>query len=182
MGLQRISSVWKEGFVKGIHYLHFLYLITVEGLNVILKEAVSKGIYKGVQVGGEGMTLSHLQYADDTLVFGEWNSVNSKNLMRILECVQQASGLKINNNKSKLYGIGVSNQEVDWMANRMGCLSGRMPFMYLGIPIGLNMKKIDSWNGIVEKFLWWKTNFSQISSWKPTSLLFLNVSCAGGGF
>ncbi|GKA06925.1 reverse transcriptase domain, reverse transcriptase zinc-binding domain protein [Tanacetum coccineum] len=116
-----------------------------KGLNVTLKEAVSKGIYKGVQVGRERMaTISHLQYADDTLVFDEWNSVNTKNLMRILECVQQASGFKINNNKSKLYGIGVSNQEVDWMANRMGCLSGRMPFMYLGIPIGLNMKKIDS--------------------------------------
>ncbi|GJW49120.1 reverse transcriptase domain, reverse transcriptase zinc-binding domain protein [Tanacetum coccineum] len=159
----------ERGIRQGDPLSPFLYLIAAEGLNVTLKEAVSKGIYKGVQIGRERRaSISHLQYADDTLVFGEWNSVNAKNLMRILECVQQASGLKINNNKSKLYGIGVSNQEVVWMANRMGCLSGRMPFMYLGIPIGLNMKNIDSWNGIVEKF---KT---KLSHWKARSM-----SCGG---
>nr|GEU81790.1 reverse transcriptase domain, reverse transcriptase zinc-binding domain protein [Tanacetum cinerariifolium] len=149
--------------------ISILYLIAIEGLNVTLKEAVSKGIYKGVQIGRERRAfISHLQYADDTLVFGEWNSVNVKNPMRILECVQQAFGLRIRNNKSKFYGIGVSNHEVDWMANRMRCLSGRMSFMYLGIPISLNMKKIDTWNGIVEKF---KT---KLSHWKERSM-----SCGG---
>ncbi|GJX76874.1 hybrid signal transduction histidine kinase M [Tanacetum coccineum] len=34
----------------------------------------------------------------------------------------------------------------------MGCLAGNMPFTYLGIPIGLNMKKADSWKVIMEKF------------------------------
>ena len=48
----------------------FWYHTAEEGLNVTLKEAVSKGIYKGMQVGREWMPLSHLQYADDTLVFG----------------------------------------------------------------------------------------------------------------
>ena len=69
-----------------------------------------------------------------------------------MECVKQASGLKINSNKTKLYGIGVHREEVEGLANRMGCLAGNMPFTYLGIPIGLNMKKSGSWKAIAEKF------------------------------
>ncbi|GKC73394.1 glutathione S-transferase T3-like protein [Tanacetum coccineum] len=86
--------------------------------------------------------------------------------MRILECLQQASDLKINSNKSKVYGIGVSNVEVDFIANRMGCSPGRMPFTYLGIPIGTNMRRIASWNEIIDKFR------KRLSVWKAKYLSF----------
>ncbi|GJR36307.1 RNA-directed DNA polymerase, eukaryota [Tanacetum coccineum] len=42
-----------------------------------------KGIFKGVKIGHDDIPVSHLQYADDTLVFGEWSLPNAKNLMRI---------------------------------------------------------------------------------------------------
>ncbi|GJZ43746.1 hypothetical protein Tco_0591001, partial [Tanacetum coccineum] len=86
--------------------------------------------------------------------------------MRILECLQQASDLKINSNKSKVYGIGVSNVEVFFIANRMGCSPGRMPFTYLGIPIGTNMRRIASWNEIIDKFR------KRLSVWKAKYLSF----------
>lgn len=117
-------------------------------------------------MGNEEVPISHLQYVDDTLIFGEWNVANAKNLMRILECLQQASGLKINSNKSKVYGIVVSNMEVDFIANRMGCSPGKMPFTYLGIPIGTNMRRISSWNGIIDKFK------KRLSLWKARTLSF----------
>ncbi|GJW28727.1 reverse transcriptase domain, reverse transcriptase zinc-binding domain protein, partial [Tanacetum coccineum] len=112
-----------------------------EGLNVVLKDAVRNGLFKGVKIGRSDISISHLQYADDTLIFGEWKESNARNLMRIMECVKQASGLKINSNKTKVYGIGVHSEEVEGLANRIGCLAWKMPFTYLGIPIGLNMKR-----------------------------------------
>nr|GEW26315.1 protein kinase-like domain, beta-lactamase/transpeptidase-like protein [Tanacetum cinerariifolium] len=129
-----------------------------EGLNVTIKAAVSCGYFNGVKIGSS----SHLQYAYDTLIFGEWKESNARNLMRIMECVKQASGLKINSNKTKVYGIRVQNGEIEDFANLMGISPGKMPFTYLGIPIGVNMKIVDSWKIIVEKFKKrlgnWKTN------------------------
>ncbi|GJZ70613.1 putative RNA-directed DNA polymerase [Tanacetum coccineum] len=130
----------------------FLYLVAAEGLNVTIKEAVSCGYFNGVKIGSSAIPVSHLQYTDDTLIFGEWKESNAINLMRIMECVKQASGLKTNSNKTKVYGIGVQNGEIEDFANRMGISPGKMPFMYLGIPIGVNMKIVDSWKIIVEKF------------------------------
>ncbi|GKD96227.1 hypothetical protein Tco_1380124, partial [Tanacetum coccineum] len=77
------------------------------------------------------------------------------------------SGLKINSNKTKLYGIGVQNWEIEGFANRLGITSGKMPFTYLGIPIGVNMKRVDSWNIVVEKFK------KRLGNWKTKMISFV---------
>lgn len=48
-----------------------LFIIAMEGLNVALKSACDKWIFKGIQILGNGPTLSHLFYADDVLFIGE---------------------------------------------------------------------------------------------------------------
>lgn len=85
----------------------FLFLLAAEGLNVMVKEALSHGIFKGVSVGSDEVCVSHLQYADDTIFFGEWSMRNACNLMGILQCFEAVSGLRIYLNKSRLYGFGV---------------------------------------------------------------------------
>ncbi|GJT66081.1 RNA-directed DNA polymerase, eukaryota [Tanacetum coccineum] len=52
-----------------------------EGINVATEEAVSNGVLKGVSVGRDEVTVSHFQYVDDTVFFGEWSHRNGKNLM-----------------------------------------------------------------------------------------------------
>ncbi|GKC99702.1 phospholipid:diacylglycerol acyltransferase 1-like protein [Tanacetum coccineum] len=46
--------------------------------------------------------------------------------------------------KSNIYGIGVNKDEVLSMASNAGCIAGDIPFNYLGLPIGSNMKSIAS--------------------------------------
>ncbi|GJY58579.1 RNA-directed DNA polymerase, eukaryota [Tanacetum coccineum] len=55
-----------------------------------------------------------------------------------------ASCLKINIQKSNVYGIGVSDVDVSSMANNSGCASGSFPFTYLGLHIGSNMSLTSS--------------------------------------
>ena len=43
----------------------------MEGLYVSMKSAYEKGIFKGVRVPREDMTISHLFYANDALFIGE---------------------------------------------------------------------------------------------------------------
>lgn len=126
----------EKGVRQGDPLSLFLFLIAAEGLNVMLKVAVSKGL----AVGRERIHLSHFQYADDTIIFGDWSVAYARNLMRILNCVQKVSGLKINFNKSKLFGLGVQS-EVVFMANRMGCEPRHFPLFYLGLPIWIKHVK-----------------------------------------
>ncbi|GKD69429.1 hypothetical protein Tco_1323519, partial [Tanacetum coccineum] len=56
-----------------------------------------------------------------------------------------ASGLKINIQKSNVYGIRVSDVDASSMASNSECASGSFPFTYLGLPIGSNMSLTSSW-------------------------------------
>nr|GEX17885.1 zinc finger, CCHC-type [Tanacetum cinerariifolium] len=64
--------------------------------------------------------------------------------MCILKCFEEVFGLRVNYNKSRLYGVGVSDSNLDDMARWMKCGIGDFPFMYLGLPIGENMNRENS--------------------------------------
>ncbi|GJY33891.1 RNA-directed DNA polymerase, eukaryota [Tanacetum coccineum] len=87
-----------------------------ESLNVAMQEIVQGGLFDGVKVGSDGIEVSHLQYADDTIFVGDWNRRNIISLMKLLKCFQMASGLKVNLNKSTLFGISVEMEEVEGWA------------------------------------------------------------------
>ncbi|GJT43272.1 reverse transcriptase domain, reverse transcriptase zinc-binding domain protein [Tanacetum coccineum] len=67
----------ERGVRQGDPLSPFLFIVAAEGLNAIVKEAVGKGIFRGVKVGSNRMDVSHLQYADDTIFFGERNKENA---------------------------------------------------------------------------------------------------------
>lgn len=46
--------------------------------------------------------------------------------------------------------MAVSNLEVGEMASCMGCQIGSYPFVYLGLPIGVSMKRKGDWSPIIE--------------------------------
>ncbi|GJQ98501.1 hypothetical protein Tco_0009640 [Tanacetum coccineum] len=97
----------------------FLFILAAEDLNVIVTEAVENGIFRGVVVGANNVTVS---------------------------------GLKVNYNKSKIYGIGVNEGDMTDMARWMGCGIGEVPFTYWGLPIGENIGRVNAWGPVVEKF------------------------------
>lgn len=129
-----------------------------------MKEACEKDIFRGVTVGRDNICLSHLQYADDTIIFGKWDFNNLKTLINLLKCWQEVSGLKINWKKSRLFGVGVNPETIKRYADRMGCRVGDSGFSYLGMPINSNMKRKVSWATIVDKF------DVKLASWKKKTI------------
>ncbi|GJS61600.1 reverse transcriptase domain, reverse transcriptase zinc-binding domain protein [Tanacetum coccineum] len=123
-------------------------------------------ILRGVLVGEGDLMVSHLQYVDDTIIFGEWGRENTSNLMNILKCFEEVAGLKINLNKSKIYSVGVERGELDTMAHFMRCSVGEVPFTYLGLPVGVNMRRVSAWNEVIERFK------SRLSEWKAKAMSF----------
>nr|GFB54775.1 RNA-directed DNA polymerase, eukaryota, reverse transcriptase zinc-binding domain protein [Tanacetum cinerariifolium] len=90
----------------------FLFIMVMEGLNIMLKDGLAANLFCGVKIGSPCFHLSHLFYADDVIIFSKRNQCDMDNIIRILDVFYLASSLKININKSNLYGVGVSSEDV----------------------------------------------------------------------
>ncbi|XP_071704857.1 uncharacterized mitochondrial protein AtMg01250-like [Rutidosis leptorrhynchoides] len=141
-----------RGVRQGDPLSPFLFILATEGLNLLTKFAVSNNLFNGVEIGNDKIPISHLQYADDTIFFGSWSAGNLDNLMKLLKCFELTLGLKVNYNKSNLFGVNVDLHDVESMARVFGCNVGKFPCTYLGLPIGSNMRKMESWKPVIAKF------------------------------
>jgi hypothetical protein len=74
----------------------FLFLLVVEGLSGAIRSADERNMFTGFKVGNTGLSVSHLQYADDTLFIGEVSLENLWSVKAILRSFELASGLKVN--------------------------------------------------------------------------------------
>ncbi|KAI3506473.1 hypothetical protein L1887_28832 [Cichorium endivia] len=156
----------EKGVRQGDPLSPFLFIMVMEGLNVVMKEARIKGLFTGIKIPHESLTISHLFYADDALFVGEWCKSNIKNLARILRCFFISSGLRVNFHKSKVFGVGVDPQVVAQWAAPLGCSPAYLPFSYLGVPVGANMRLKKNWTPVIDRFQ------AKLSTWKAKSLSF----------
>nr|GEV86620.1 RNA-directed DNA polymerase, eukaryota [Tanacetum cinerariifolium] len=68
-------------------------------------------LYKGIELA-LSLNLSHMFYVDDAIFMGQWSESNIDTIMKVLDCFNHASGLRINMTKSKLLGISVEDDKV----------------------------------------------------------------------
>lgn len=97
------------------------------------------------------MEISILQFADDTIFFGEANMENVKIIKAILRTFELISGLKINFAKSCFGAFGEFDLWKQHAANYLNCRLLVLPFTYLGIPIGANPRRCRMWDSIIHK-------------------------------
>lgn len=88
----------------------FLFVIVAEGLAGIMKKAVDNNFFRRFKLVAESVGTSYtlMQFADDTIIIGDGSWSNLWAINSILRGFEMAYGLRINMNKSKLYGIGLS--------------------------------------------------------------------------
>jgi hypothetical protein len=94
--------------------------------------------------------ISHLLFADDTLIFCKANQEHIHYMCALFLCFEVVSGLKINLAKSKLVLVGNVNN-VDGLANILGCGVSSLPLKYLGLLLGAPFKAKSIWDGVIEK-------------------------------
>ena len=86
--------------------------------------------------------MSHLQFADDTLILGEKSWANIRAMRAVLLLFEALSGLKVNFSKSQLVGVNVHNSWLAEAALVLNCKVGSLPFVYLGLPISGNARRL----------------------------------------
>lgn len=111
-------------------------------------------------IPGGNEVISHLQFADDTVLFLGNSTENIEEIKRILQCFQSLTGLKINFQKSNLFVFHEDPVLSRIWANTMECKVGVLPMKYLGIQVGISAKKRIFWKPLVvkikSKLVMWK--------------------------
>jgi hypothetical protein len=83
-----------------------------------------------------GMDYPVIQYADDTLIILPACSQQLSIMKAILDKYAQSTRLYINYGKFLLVPINLQENSTGAFAQQLGCSIGKMPFTYLGLPLG----------------------------------------------
>ncbi|GAU24569.1 hypothetical protein TSUD_149100 [Trifolium subterraneum] len=139
----------QKGLRQGDPLSPFLFLIVTEGLTGMVRKAVDIGKFKGYKVN-DSLDFQLLQFADDTILMGEGSWDNLWTFKTVLRGFELVSGLKINFMKSKLYGLNVEDEFLAAGSTFLSCRSDAIPFKFLGIPVGANPRRRETWRPVVE--------------------------------
>ncbi|XP_073367527.1 uncharacterized protein [Aegilops tauschii subsp. strangulata] len=143
----------------------YLSLICAEGFSAMLHEAERKGRLKGIKICNNAPSVSHLLFADDSLLLieAERNSVQEVN--RILSNYEACSGQVVNKEKSAI--LFSKNTKVEDKGDLMKQLNiAREGFSgkYLGMPVYIGKSKVKAFQYLKEKV--WKL----LQGWKEKLL------------
>ena len=142
-----------RGLQQGDPLSPLLFVLVMEAVGRMLDKAVHEGRLSGFNVGasaGRSLIVSHLLFADDTLIFCDANIDQMLILRMVLIWFEVVSSLKVNLGKSELVSVGAVHN-MDLLVVVLGCKQGSLPMKYLGLPLGAKFKDKSIWNPILEK-------------------------------
>jgi hypothetical protein len=84
----------------------YLFLFCVEGFSALLKEAQENNLLRGVQFGAEGPHITHLLFADDSVVFLEATNGSLQKLRGFFMIMRRAQVSKLTC-RSQLFSLAL---------------------------------------------------------------------------
>ena len=128
---------------------------------------VENNLFHGYEMGADVTTVvTHLQFADDTLILAEKSWANVRSMHVVLILFESLFGLKVNFTKSQLVGVNVHESWINEAALVMRCKVKSIPFVYLGLPISGNVRLLSFWEPLILRIK------SRLSGWKSKHLSF----------
>ena len=162
----------KTGFIRPTRGLRqgdplspYLFLICAEGFTSLLKQANGQGRLSGLKVARGAPRLSHLFFADDSLIFCKANGEEAGQLRMILEAYERASGQKINIEKSSIFfSRNVKEVHKRRVLAELQGMRQVLQSKYLGLPLVIGRSKRQ-----VFEFIRQKTT-ARLTGWKEKLL------------
>jgi hypothetical protein len=142
-----------RGLRQGDPLSPLLFVLVMEAFSRMIYATVDSGRLSGFSVGPstqDAMMVSHLLFADDTLIFCDPIADQIRDLRCLLLCFEATSGLRINLSKSEMVPVGEVG-DVEELASILGYGVASLPLKYLGLPLGAKYKDTHMWNSVIEK-------------------------------
>jgi hypothetical protein len=142
----------------------YLFLLCAEALSALLTRVVKKRVLTGVPTSRKGPRLSHLFFADDSLIFCKANSVEWRRLTKLLDKYEAASGQKLNKDKTSIFFSRNTSQEKREEISQLSGLQATQSYdKYLRLPTLVGKSRMQAFRGIKDR-VWnclnnWKTKF-----------------------
>lgn len=81
----------------------YLFLLCSKGLHRLIQKAACNGEIKGVSFCHNGSKLTHLLFADDSLLFCKATTQECQKVLEILSSYEGVSGQRLNRDKTALF-------------------------------------------------------------------------------
>ena len=142
-----------RGLRQGDPLSSLLFVLVMETLSRLMDRAIGGGYISGFSVGPADRTpmmISHLLFADDTLLFCNADQHQLEYLHAVFSWFEAVLGLKINLSKSEMVHVG-NVPHIRDLVEILSCKVSALPMTYLGLPLGARFNSVSIWDPILEK-------------------------------
>ncbi|KAL0291509.1 UNVERIFIED_CONTAM: putative mitochondrial protein [Sesamum calycinum] len=165
-GGQQFGSVFpRRGLRQGDPLSPYLFLLCTESFSSLLQKAEMDGRIRGVSICRNAPYISHLLFADDTLIFSQASSDSARHIKEILEIYRMASGQEINFQKSSVaFSKNCCEEAKRAIVLELEIRTENKMELYLGLPSRAARLKKELFSSIRDKV--WK----RINGWNEKFL------------
>ena len=150
-----------HGIRQGDPLTPYLFLLCAKGLSSMLHKAIETRQLQGLLSCRGGVRISHLLFADDTLLFCEACTRECQNLLSILAQYEVASGQAINWQKTTLFFSQNTSPAVkEEIQSLWGAQVMHDCEKYLGLPMVGGKSKVGTFKEIQERIA------NRVMGWK----------------
>ena len=154
-----------RGLRQGDPLSPYLFLLCAEGLTSLIAHEEERGNLIGVKVCRDSPIISHLLFADDSLILMKANSANAITLQNILNDYCLASGQMVSAAKSSIYfSPNTIVEEKAEVFQIIDIMTEALSDKYLGLPLMIGVDRVDCFKHLIERIQ------KIINGWKERTL------------
>ncbi|XP_042944508.1 uncharacterized protein LOC122278379 [Carya illinoinensis] len=160
-GSSQCSFIPTRGIRQGDPLSPYLFILVAEVLSSLMNHAESIKMIHGFPISRGKLSINHLFFADDSLIFcranaGEWSSTQA-----LLNLYEEASGQKLNKTKTSIFFSSSTKPAArEYILKLAGTRASSSYEKYLGLPALIGRSKNAAFKGITDRIR------GRISNWK----------------
>ena len=155
-----------RGLRQGNHLSPDMFLLCTEGLTTLIVEAKRRRKIFGIFICRGSPTITHLLFADDSVIYCKATEQESRELCEILQKFEEATGQKINIEKSSAFFSKNTDEETrERVKETLGSMQNAQPGKYLRLTSMIGRSKNQIFNKVRERV------GKKMSGWKEKLLL-----------